>query len=348
MFKHRYSWKEPKPAKTACVVRYGGFGDQLQAANILPELKRQGYHVTFMTTPKGQDILKHDPHIDAFFIQDPDQVPNHELGKFWGAQSRRFDKFINLSESVEGTLLAQPGRMIHIWPDSVRRKVLNRNYLEFVADIAEVPYRSEAKFYPAPEEAAWARKFIAGLNKNVFERAFPILWALSGSSIHKATPHADAIIARIMLEMPEAHVILTGDEACQILECGWETEPRVHLRSNKLTIRESITLAQECALVVGPETGVLNAVAFEEVPKVIFMSHSSTENLTKHWKNAVSLIPPRTECYPCHRLHFTSEFCHLEEETHAAMCQFNIKPEQAFEPIFAAYRAWKKRQLVAA
>ena len=38
-----------KPKRSVCVVRYGGFGDMLQAANILPGLKRQGYHVTVMT-----------------------------------------------------------------------------------------------------------------------------------------------------------------------------------------------------------------------------------------------------------------------------------------------------------
>jgi hypothetical protein len=64
------------PHPCACVVRYGGFGDSIQAANILPELKRQGFHVVFMTLPRGQDILKHDPHIDDWLLQDDDQVPN--------------------------------------------------------------------------------------------------------------------------------------------------------------------------------------------------------------------------------------------------------------------------------
>ena len=47
--------------RSVCVVRFGGFGDMLQAAVVLPQLKAAGYRVTFMTTPKGQDILRHDP-----------------------------------------------------------------------------------------------------------------------------------------------------------------------------------------------------------------------------------------------------------------------------------------------
>ena len=85
-----------KLGKTVCVCRYGGFGDSIQASNILPELKRQGYHVTFMTTPRGHEILKHDPHIDAWLLQDDDQVPNQELPLYWMAIAKRFDKFINL------------------------------------------------------------------------------------------------------------------------------------------------------------------------------------------------------------------------------------------------------------
>lgn len=72
-----------KQAKTVCVVRYGGFGDMIQASNCLPGLKKQGFRVSVMTTPAGRDILKFDPHIDEFILQDKDQVPNHLLGPYW-------------------------------------------------------------------------------------------------------------------------------------------------------------------------------------------------------------------------------------------------------------------------
>src|SRR5574340_1003298 len=49
---------ESRPPKSACVVRYGGFGDSIHAANLFPELKRQGYHVTVNTLPRGYEILK--------------------------------------------------------------------------------------------------------------------------------------------------------------------------------------------------------------------------------------------------------------------------------------------------
>jgi ADP-heptose:LPS heptosyltransferase/SAM-dependent methyltransferase len=358
----RYSCHNERPAKTVCVSRFGGFGDMLQAANILPALKRAGYHVTVNTTPSGQNIIRHDPHVDEWLIQDPDQVPNGELVDFWEALSRRYDKFVQLSESVEGTLLALPGRANHSWPAAVRRQRLNVNYLEFTSELAELPYSSEAKFYPSEAERAEARAFVSdivrartqakhGTDLMILksEPVFVVLWALAGSSVHKFTPHQDAVIARVMLDLPEAVVVLSGDEACQILEQGWEYEPRVICMSGKQSIRQTLALAQQAHCVVGPETGVLNAVAFEPgIPKVLMLSHSSHENLSKHWANTVALSAPEDPTVPlcgnlaCHQLHYGAKYCPSDAITGAAMCQLAISPARIYTGIEQAHAAWKK------
>lgn len=311
--------------KTACVVRYGGFGDMIQAANVLPALKREGYQVTVMTTPKGQEILQHDPNIDAWYIQDHDQVPNHELSAFWSVVGPRYDKFVNLCESVEGTLIAMPGRANHGWPDAVRRKYLGRNYLEFTSELAGVPYANDSRFYPSEAEAAAAKaKLGPGLN---------IVWALAGSSCHKFYPGQDVVIARILLEHPDCRIFLVGDAACLILEAGWENEERVVCLSGELGIRDTLALAKVADVVIGCETGVLNAVAFEANRKVVLLSHSSHENLTKHWENTIALVPNGLDCYPCHRLHYTREFCREDQETGAAMCQRLIDPTDVYQAV---------------
>lgn len=373
--REQFTYKTPKPAKTACVCRYGGFGDMIQASNVLPELKRQGFHVTVMTTSSGQSVIEHDPHVDDWFIQDNDQVPNHELGAFWAAQAKRFDKFINLSESVEGTLLAIPGRTNHAWPESVRRVELNRNYLEWTAQLAELPYMSEAQFYPSEDEKAKVQRYLGHVKQRLTaapkktiasqimgagkfigaqdaqRNVFSIMWVLSGSSIHKAYPWTDAVMAKVLTNIPEAAIILTGDAACQILEAGWENEPRVFRESGEMSIRQTLALAQAVDCVVGPETGVLNAVAFEPNAKVLFLSHSTVENLSKHWVNTVSLSAPEDPSVPicgqraCHRLHYTRDFCPEHKETGAAMCQVSIDPERAYAAIESAYRAWKVRSI---
>ena len=317
--------------KTCCICRFGGYGDLIQAASILPWLKEQGYIVTFMTTMLGYEILKSDPNIDAFLIQDTDQVPNNELAYYWSAQAKNFDKFINLSESVEGTLLAIPGRTAYRWSHEARHKALNHNYIEMVHAIAEVPEPYNAYFYPNEKEKAWAEKEHKKLTR---EGEQVIVWSLAGSSINKAWPHIDKVLARLMIET-ECHIVLVGDALCKLLEQGWEDEPRVHCRSGVWEIRESLTYTQEHAdLVIGTETGLLNAVGMvKEIPKIVTLSHSSEENLTKHWENTIALTPPDLDCFPCHQLHYGFEYCNIDEENHTAMCQFNITADMMYDAI---------------
>ncbi len=338
---HTKSAFDPKPqVKTVCVVRYaGGIGDMIQASGILPELKRQGYHVTMMTTPRGQELLQEDPHIDDWVLQDNDEVPNHLLADYWAVWEKKYDRFINLCESVEGTLLAIPGRAAHKWPDNLRRSMLNQNYGEFVASIADVPYRSEARFYPTRAEELEADRYVHNLRRG--KPVFSIMWALAGSSLHKTYPHMDDVIANVLASMLEAVVVFVGDEVCQILEAGWEDNARVHTRSGKTTIRQDLALAQHMACVVGPETGVMNAVAFESMPKVVMLSHSSPQNLTTHWRNTAALAGD-VGCYPCHRLHYGWDHCHQEPTTGTAICQYAIEPRRVFDAIAQAYSQWKE------
>jgi len=323
-----HAWKDPKPSKRACVVRYGGVGDMLMASSILPGLKDQGYHVTFNTTPNGYEILKEDPHVDEWMIQDRDQVPNGALPEYWGALSRKFDKFVNLSESIEGTLLAIPGRPNHRWPDNLRKVLLDGNYLAFTHALAGVPFEPRQKFYPTAKEKEWAEKYRKKLGGQV------VMWALSGSSVHKAWPYLDAAIAGLMIEYPLVKVVLVGGETEKLLESGWENEPRVIRKSGEFSIRETLALAEVCDLVVGPETGVLNSVGFLGVPKIVFLSHSSVENLTRDWKNCVSLVPDGCGCWPCHQMHYGFEHCKRDEATGVAECAAKIPIEDFRDAVY--------------
>lgn len=323
--KHLYSYSAPKPEKRAAVVRYGAFGDLIQASSILPALKEQGFHITFYTTPRGQEVVKHDPHIDAFYIQDTDQVPNGEpLNTFWEHEAKKYDRWINLSESVEGTLLTLPGRSADQWAPLVRQKYLDINYFEFTHDLAQVPLPPKSKFYPTEDEKAWAKKEKASFG------GFTVLFALAGSSVHKVWPYMDHFIARVLLWNPNAKVVLVGDELSRMLESGWENEPRVICKAAKYTIRQTLALLDVVDIVVGPETGVLNAAGHLPVPKIVLMSHSSAQQLTRYWTN-VRAIEPKTSCFPCHRMHYNFDRCKRDAETGVAKCQADISLDQVWE-----------------
>lgn len=347
-------WRKPKRTKTACVCRFGGFGDMIQTSALLPSLKRQGYHVTVMTTPRGQDIIRHDPHVDGWLIQDENQVPNPELGEYWKAQAKHYDKFINLSESVEGTFLAMPGRISHQWPNEVRHKRLNKNYMEFMFELAGLPLNPEPKFYPTEEEVADAKDFIYECSIHAgIEQPYMVMWALAGSSVHKMYPHQDNVIARILMDMPNSIVVMVGEMACKILEQGWENDPRVIRVSGDLTIRQTLALAQRMNCVVGPETGVLNSVSYEpDVSKVIMLSHSSHENLTRDWPNTTAISAPPDDSVPicgnrpCHRLHYGRDWCPEDHETGASMCAASISPYTVFNAIEAHYDPYRTQGLI--
>jgi ADP-heptose:LPS heptosyltransferase/predicted SAM-dependent methyltransferase len=330
------SWsKAKKPAKSVGVVRYGAWGDLLQASSVFKGLKDQGYHVTVYASPPGSDIITLDPNIDQIILQDKDQVPNQNLGDFWAYIAKKYDKFVNLSESVENSLLSTPGRIQHVWPPAVRHSYFNRNYLELQHDIAGIPHKPQIKFFASVEEREFARKERAKMG------AFTILWCLAGSSVHKTWPYLDQMIAGLMLDFKDVHVVLVGNEAGKLLEQGWEKEPRVHRRSGIWSIRQTLAFVDEADMLIGPETGVMNAAACKSIPKVLFLSHSTHENLTRDWVNTHALISENTTCNgrgenaapACHMLHYNWDFC-KKTENGVAQCQEDIKPDTTYKVIW--------------
>jgi ADP-heptose:LPS heptosyltransferase len=310
-----------REGKTVCVSRYGAFGDMIQMSSILPELKKQGYKVCVNTTPKGQEILRNDPNIDEFFVQEDNQVPNKELDRYWAYLAGKFEKFICLSESVEGALLAMPGRKEFRWAKEFRDMVMGVNYLEGIHALSGVPFHPAPKFYRSAAEKKWSSKYRAKLGLN----NFVIMWSIAGSSVHKIYPHMNTVMARMLHQYKDVKFILVGDHLSSVVEYHWTNEKRVIRKCGKWSIRESLSMAKECDLVIGPETGVMNAVSFEAMPKILLLSHSSRENIGKHWKQTAQ-IEPTTDCYPCHQLHFGFDTCQRDEETGTAKCAASIDP----------------------
>ncbi len=345
-----------REGKLRClVIRYGGFGDLLMASSVLPALKAQNYHITFNCTPKGQDVLRHDPHIDEWWIQDRDQVPNDErLMDYWKALAAEgFDKVVNLSESIEGPLLALPNRRLHALSDKARRLLCNVNYLEFTHAIAGVPGPPRSTFYTAKDERRQAQTFRKRVNASP-----TILWALAGSSVHKMYPWVAEVVIWLLEKLPHAKFVFVGGREEQIIEhaiaqqvarhlLGLEHEEtdklklsgtlaklKEHWGENRLicksgawSIRESMSFAQHADIIVGPETGIMHAAAFNhDVLKIVMLSHSNVNNLTRDWQNTISVEPTHVACYPCHRMHYNRDFCPEHEETGAAMCAGTIPP----------------------
>jgi ADP-heptose:LPS heptosyltransferase len=328
--KNKFSHKRVRTEKSVLVCRFGAFGDLMQASSVFAGLKKAGYHVTLMTSKPGCSVVEHDPNIDEFMILDVDQIPNANLGDFWRWQAKKYDKFVNLSESVEGTFLAMPGRTIHFFPPALRHKLLNFNYVEVQHDIAGLPHVPEIKFYATEEEKSWARR------ERLKMGDFVIVWSLAGSSVHKTWAGLDSVLATLLLNYKDLDVVLVGGPEGAMLEAGWENEKRVHRTCGKWSIRQSLAFLDQADLVIGPETGVLNAAAMLDIPKIVFLSHSTQENLTRDWTHTTSLWGAETRCKmrgnneapTCHAMHYNWDNCTKDSESGTAQCQVDISPDE--------------------
>lgn len=349
--------RNPEGKKRVLVIRYGGIGDIILMSSILPGLKAQGWHVTVNTHGMGQDILRHDPNIDDWLIQDKDQVPNPELGTYWGALGRdRYDRVINLCESLERNFLARPGDVAHSWPDAVRRSHMGgTNYMAFVHDMAGVPHEWAPRFYPTAEEMEGARA--------LRDRPGPLVaLCLTGSSVHKTWPHADLFV-QLALHHTDASILMLGDASAKLMQdhiIALVSE-RMPDKLNRLIpacgswpIRRSLAAVQVCDVAIGPETGLMwGAAMLQHVAKVLMVSHSNPQQIAKHWPNTMVLAPDGLHCHPCHRLHYDNHrtkdgghlFCNMDKTTGAAMCAAMIDPRAVLD---AVRSATAPRQLEAA
>jgi ADP-heptose:LPS heptosyltransferase len=320
--------------KTALLIRYGAIGDLVMATPVLRQLKKDGYYVV-MNMHSNSVALVGNPNIDATIKQKQDEVPNKKLAYYWKKLGYGFDKVINLSESIEGTLLKMEGRHDFHLPIEDRRKTCNINYMDQTMKWAGYDNKGELpELFFTKDEHRWAKKF-----RKKYEDKFIILISLSGSGIHKVYPYMENVITQFLENYPDAIAVTIGDMICKILE--WD-HSRTLSWSGNLPLRKSLILTKYADLVIGTETGILNAASCFDTPKIVFLSHSTKENLTKYWKNCEA-IEPNVKCYPCHQLHYSKKTCVLNSKTDSPICMTMIRPEQVLIRIEKFYKESRRK-----
>lgn len=306
---HRHPWMQPRPDKSAGVVRVGGHGDALWASSLLPQLKAQGYHVTVYAAVTGAEILRHDPHIDELVTLPTSAMTDEEILEYWGHIGVRHQRFINLVGSVEDELLWHPSAIGFYRPHWLRDRIASRNYLERVHEFAGLPYDPQQKFYPTAAEVQAAAKL-----REIAQGPLVVI-APAGSGPVKYWPHAQRLMQ--LLAVRGVWSVVLGDIRDPALV---GVEPHGSVVAMDWPVRIACAFAQLADAVVCTESLIANVVAFEPMPKVVTLSHSSRENLTRDWVNCAS-VEPAIACHPCHRIHSTFDFCARDQATGAAACQ---------------------------
>jgi ADP-heptose:LPS heptosyltransferase len=300
---------EPKPPtpKRVCIVRYGAFGDMIMITPLIRAWKNKGYHVTVNCTSYSKSMLNHNPFVDNIICQEREGIPNPQLGEYWDLWKPEYDEFVNLSESIEGKLLAVEGRAEFYSPKSFRQwRGSGKNYYDFTMELGgckgEIP-SPRGELYFSPEEERWARDI-----RKQYKSKFLILYSLTGSSFHKIYGLFEPVMTDWLNAHPNSVMITCGDQMGRLLEFD---HPRLVKMAGAVDIRKIMCLTQHVDLVMGPETGILNAAGCFETPKIVMMSHSAPEDLTKHWLNTQALTPDPeiAKCFPCKQLHYSRESC---------------------------------------
>jgi len=316
-------YRADRPARKAGIVRIGGNGDALWAASVAAHLHGQGYAVTAYVAKNGEEMLRHDPHFANIVVLPQGILGDHELVDYWAHEAVKFDKWVNLIGSVETRLLPHQSHIDFYLPHGVRHKLMDRNYLDLVHTYAELPEGtpSRQKFYPTEAEVRWAKETRSRLKGKV------VMLSPTGSGPFKAWPHAQ----RFMELMAEAGVytLMIGDlkylpDLDLVERHGIEYG---HVVGQEFPLRLAMTLCLEADAFVGSESVFANAVAHEPIPKVVLLSHSSNENLTRDWTNCAAL-EAAVACHPCHRIHNAAAvMCARDTITGAAACMASYSAE---------------------
>jgi ADP-heptose:LPS heptosyltransferase len=355
-------------AKPWCgIIRLGGIGDNLIAASVLPLLAEK-YNVEVITQSPQSCVFENNPYISRLIVKQPNELPsdNSEWYKWFSDRAKEYDLFVNLSHSCESLLVFFPAQSQFYWPDDWRRQWCDRSYIDTVHDIVGVPYKYGRLFFPTESEHTKAIQTKSKVGVSVIgwclsgtradkaypsagtviarlirETGFPVIMFGAGAFNFQQS--------KLIMDQVERHNgSTTGlhqavspeidedggpapDAAATSWSAGASGDPvRITPAQSPLwPIRRTLSQLQTCDLVIGPDTGPLWSVAFEEMRKIMLLSHASPKNITVHWKNTVTLHadPVRVSCWPCHRLHDTMLTCRSNKDKTGAACISDISVE---------------------
>jgi len=126
--------------KKVAILRPGVYGDVVIATTIIPGLMKENYHITMYVEEQGEKILRNDDRIDRLIVFNRVMLPPTMWGDWVEHEKPKYDRFIDLVEAFEGTLLPSKKKRIFWMPKSYRDKICNFNYAEAVHLAAGVPW----------------------------------------------------------------------------------------------------------------------------------------------------------------------------------------------------------------
>lgn len=318
------------------ICRIAAIGDVVQITPLIHYLKEAGNEVYVITSTQGMQILKNNPYIDKLIHYEAETVPAEELCDYFAkvAKENGCDKVINLCECVEVKYLFHAADPVYNYSKQERFLRGNHNHYDAVFEAAGLPDitgRLPEMFFDEKEEEASAnfRKDFIG--------KFLIVWCLAGSSRHKTYLHTREVMEFLLTKYKDIVIVTVGDEYCKVFEAGLEHERCIH-KSGVWSLRETAIACKYASLVISPETGVAHFSGCFDTPKLIFLTHTTKECLSKYFKNDYSM-EAKVDCAPCFRMINDADLqCPVEKFTHAPWCAaFGFPQDKVIKQIEKVY-----------
>lgn len=296
--------------KKVLITRYAAFGDHIHASH-LPRLLKQkaGFdYVAFEYNLKGASIYQNNPYIDEHLIFDPSFPPVRDypfsfLETRWKILSKKYDKFINLYNSIEyGYIAMEDQPEYYLGSEELRKLYGGHNYYDQTVEFAGYPeWKGEkGELYFTAEE----HDIVQAIYEKAYDGKFVVMCNLSGTSKHKLFYGAEGIIKAFLDRHKDAVCILVGDEAARE-NISFEGERIINRAGNfdgakHYPFRQSMLMAKYANLVIGAESGLMVASTLLGTPTVQLMTAASLKNHGGDFANDYSLQSP-APCSPCHK-----------------------------------------------
>jgi len=296
------------------IFRSGAYGDVLITTPVIRYLKSQGHEIVYVTSKRGMEVLKNNPHIERV-IQHKEDTPIDQLATNIENLRKKFkcEKVIDFSESIEVSLSQHPRSPNYKLPKPERIARFNRNFYEYAFEHAgldewdgSMAYDPTDTYDYRPELFFDKRELYDVRDKGRCEAAdfidefkFNVLVGMSGSGTNKAWPYMEDMCLKICAEYPDVHIITIGDEKCRLIEP--ELEGRITNLSGRIPMRMSMEMTGLVDLVIAPDTGIIHAAGCYDTPKICLLGHNTKECITKHFTNDYSIEADENlaPCAPC-------------------------------------------------
>jgi len=278
--------------KTAFVMRGGtGIGDLLMTTPVPRLLVAQGYEVDVGVWPQNRAVYEYNPFVRAQVLYPENQDQYFE----WQAQiEQNYDRIIDLGYTVEKRFLHRTDGFFGPIPSMKERRVTaaGKNYYTETLKAAGFDGPKLPEIYPSREETDILDRY----QEEIIQDGRKILfWNLNGSTKNKFIVKGLQYIKAVLAQVPDSiHHIITG---MNFDAQNLPDDPRVRIADWDL--RTTILLTQLVNVVIGPESGLVNAAGAWGTPKVILYSHSAPENLGAHFLNHYPICPD-CDCHPCY------------------------------------------------